>query len=225
MNSDENNSKNADDVQGEELDIEVQDNTEDSIDEVDEGEKRDIDVSDLEQLKLIEELKSDNDTLRDEVKAQKTNYIRALADFENFKKRSIKERSELLRYEGEKVFVDFLDVLDNFERALEHKDGDQDNLRSGIEMIHSQFNEVFKKWQVEPKSCVNELFDPNIANALSIVEVADAEPNTVVEEFKKPYTYKGKLIRQGEVVVAKAGSAKSKDDDTNDEDVDSGISA
>jgi molecular chaperone GrpE len=225
MNSNENDDNSTEEAQGEEINIEVQDNTEDSVDEVDEGAKRDIDIEDLEQLKLIEELKADNDTLRDEVKVQKANYLRALADFENFKKRSIKERSELLRYEGERILVDVLDVVDNFERALEHKDGEQDNLRAGMEMIHNQFNDVLKKWDVLPKECVNEVFDPNIANALSIVEVADAEPNTVVEEFKKAYTYKGKLIRQGEVVVAKGSSPKTEEEDGDSGDSDSGINA
>lgn len=182
----------------------------------DEGADRDADFSDLQQLQLIEQLQSELKEAKQEASVNNTNHLRALADFENFKKRSLKERSELMRYEGEKLVVDFLEVMDNFERALEHKDSDADNLRAGIEMILKQFSEVFTKWQVMPESCLNKPFDPNVANALSIIEVPDSEPNTVVQEFKKPYSYKGKLVRQGEVVVSSGESNKTDDGDVDE---------
>lgn len=130
-------------------------------------------------------------------------YLRALAEFENFKKRVQKERSELLRYQGEQVFVDILDVLDNLELALQYKDSEVDQLRGGLELIHKKFVEILAKWEVVGRSGVGEPFDPNKYQAISKIPAqGDALAGTVVNELKRAYFYKDKLIRAGEVVVA-----------------------
>jgi len=129
-------------------------------------------------------------------------YLRLLADFENFKKRTVKERSELLRYQGEQIFVDMLDVLDNLELALGHSGAEYEKLRAGLEMIHKMFVDKLAKWEVKPESGIGQEFKPEKHSAISQVQNPDAKPGTIVGELKKAYHYKDKLIRHGEVVVS-----------------------
>ena len=88
------------------------------------------------------ELNAEIENLRAEVIDCKDKYVRTLADFENYKKRTLKERSELLKYQGDKVFFDILEVLDNFELALKYTDTDYEKLRSGLELIHKMFLDI-----------------------------------------------------------------------------------
>ena len=133
----------------------------------------------------------------------KDRYLRLAADFENFKRRALKEQSELLKYQGEKIVVDMLEVLDNLELALNHSSASQDSLKTGLEMVHKLFVEKLGKWQIRGESSVGTQFDPQKHAAIS--RVPGAESGVVVGELKKPFFYKDKLIRCGEVIVATAG--------------------
>lgn len=138
--------------------------------------------------------------LRQELDQTREKYLRAIAELDNVRKRYQRERSELLKYQGERVFVDLLEVVDNFERALESQEGE--NFRQGIELIYQMLTTTLQKWEVKAQPAKGEPFDPNRHSAISRVPVEDAEPGTVVEELKKAYFYKDKLIRPAEVVVA-----------------------
>jgi molecular chaperone GrpE len=129
-------------------------------------------------------------------------YLRLMADFENFKRRALKEQSELLRYQGERLIVDLLEVVDNLELAVSHSSGDGGQLRTGVEMILKMFVERLAKWDVRGESAVGLAFDPQRHAAISRVPGGDAAPGTIVGELKKAYFYKDKLIRPAEVVVA-----------------------
>lgn len=133
----------------------------------------------------------------------KDRYLRLAADFENFKRRALKEQSELLKYQGEKIVVDMLEVLDNLELALGHSSASQDSLKTGLEMVLKLFVEKLNKWQIRGESSVGAKFDPQKHAAIS--RVPGAESGVIVGELKKPYYYKDKLIRCGEVIVATAG--------------------
>ena len=133
----------------------------------------------------------------------KDRYLRLAADFENFKRRALKEQSELLKYQGEKIVVDMLEVLDNLELALNHSSASQDSLKTGLEMVHKLFVEKLGKWQIRGESSVGTHFDPQKHAAIS--RVPGAESGVIVGELKKPFFYKDKLIRCGEVIVATAG--------------------
>jgi molecular chaperone GrpE len=176
-------------------------------------ESRDANFSELDLLEQVVQLKKDLEQAKSESDTNKNNYLRALADFENFKKRSIKDRSELMRYEGEKIIADFIEVKDNFDLAIQHKDAEIENYKAGVDMIAQQFTSVFERWQVLAESSVGKPFDPHNQVALSSACKEGVEPGIVVEEYKKTYTYKGKVIRQGQVVVSEA--AKQDADDIN----------
>ena len=169
----------------------------------------DVDLSDAT-LESVDEAESAEDTKKQleaallQSKENHELYLRALADFENFKKRSIKERSDLIKYQGERIFQDLLEVTDNFERALEVEDSQEGDFKTGIEMILKQFNALLAKFEVRAESALGANFDPTKHSALSQVEDDSAEPGTVLSELKKAYYYKDKLLRAAEVVVCKA---------------------
>lgn len=158
-----------------------------------------------DQLKPNEQQGSEGERNEQELADMKDRYLRLMADFENFKKRALKEQSELLKYQGERVVVDLLEVLDNLELALAHSSAEYDKLKQGLEMVHRMFVERLGRWEIRGESSVGREFDPHRHSAISRVPGNSAKPGTVVGELKKPYFYKDKLIRVGEVVVAAEG--------------------
>ncbi len=145
---------------------------------------------------------TDVEVLTKDLAEAKDRYIRLMADFENFKKRALKEQSELLKYQGERLVVDLLEVLDNLELALTYSSAEYEKLKAGLDMIHKIFVERLGRWEIRGEASVGAEFDPKKHAAISRVPGSDAKPGTVVGELKKPYFYKDKLIRVGEVVVA-----------------------
>jgi molecular chaperone GrpE len=153
---------------------------------------------------LVQEMAADLAAARSEASDFKDKYLRSLAEFENYKKRALKERSDLIKYQGEKIFSDILEVVDNLELALNYGGADAAKVREGLELIHKRFLEILGRWDVRGQSAIGKDFDPNMHNAISRVMVDDAKPGTVINELKKTYFYKDKLLRFGEVVVAEA---------------------
>ena len=137
-----------------------------------------------------------------EVADLKDKYLRSLAEFENFKKRSQKERTDLIRYQGEPIIVDLLEVLDGFERALEHAKAEKSQLKEGLQMIHKQFVDTLGRWEIRGESAMDKEFDPNRHRAIGKQKVEGKPAGIVVGELKKPYVYRDKLIRFGEVIVS-----------------------
>lgn len=170
---------------------------------------RDVDFSKLNAQEELERARELNARLEAEVAEAKDKYLRALAEIENYKKRVQRERSELLKYQGEALLLDILPAVDNFELALQHKDADADKLRAGIELIHKMLVDGLQKWGVRPESALGKPFNPQIHSALSRVAVDDAPPGTVVNELRKAYFYKDKLLRPAEVVVSAARDASA----------------
>lgn len=143
--------------------------------------------------------------LEDEVKENYDKYLRTLADIENIKKRSIRERSEILKYAGENVIRDILDVVDDFERAIkatpETPSSDLAEFLKGVKMIHEGLISRLERHEVKAKSALGEKFNPLSHEALASVPNSEVESGTVLEEFRKAYFFKDKLIRPGQVVV------------------------
>ncbi|MEL7658711.1 MAG: nucleotide exchange factor GrpE, partial [Bacillota bacterium] len=88
-------------------------------------------------------------------------YLRLAADFQNYKRRAEKEKSDIYAYANEKIVVDLLDVIDNFERALEHSKDNSEGFAEGMNMIFKQFRGVLEKSGVEEMNAIGEPFDPN----------------------------------------------------------------
>lgn len=129
--------------------------------------------------------------------------MRALADLENIRKRTEKEKREFFRYANQDFVGDLLPVLDNFERALAASPpASSDPVRQGVEMIYKQLKEVLKKQGLEEIKAVGEPFDPFSHEAVQ-QEVSEAHPDeTVLEELLKGYMLKGRLLRPSAVKVS-----------------------
>jgi molecular chaperone GrpE len=145
------------------------------------------------------------------VTEEKNKYLYLYADFDNFKKRTVKERSDLMKFGWENVARDLLGVVDNLERAVEHMPANVDaNLRTGIEMILSQFRTALEKQGVTPITSDGSAFNPDLHEALG-QEPADAPAGTITKTLVKGYTLHGRLLRPSRVVVStgKAATAEA----------------
>ncbi|MDX2014409.1 MAG: nucleotide exchange factor GrpE [Myxococcaceae bacterium] len=146
--------------------------------------------------------------LMGKVKDEHEKMLRAVADLENYKKRAAKEKDEVQRFGVEKLLKDFLPVVDNFDRALEHAhtSGDLESLKKGVEMIRKLFEDTLGKHGVRSFSAKGEPFDPNKHEAMSATETNDVPPNTVVTEVLRGFTLNDRLVRPALVVIARAKS-------------------
>lgn len=142
--------------------------------------------------------------LKAEVDEHKDKYLRALAELENYKKRALKDRSDLLKYQGERIVYDLLEVVDNLEWAISHSSADPAKLKAGLELTYKLFVDALGRWEIRQVPAMGKEFDPSQHQAISKVFVDDAKPGTVINESKKAYFYKDKLLRPADVVVAVA---------------------
>ena len=142
---------------------------------------------------------------RDNLSAEKAELydrlLRKQAEFDNFRKRTERERSEFLQFAGMEFAREMLPVIDDFERALKVQSTDQ-NYTKGIELIYQRLADILKKMGVEPIEATGKKFDPNLHEAVVRVPSDEAEDETVLEELQRGYNFKGKLLRPAMVKVA-----------------------
>lgn len=143
---------------------------------------------------------------RKEAAQNRDRWIRAVADLENFRKRSIQERSNLLKYKNEEILRDLVAVMDNMDRALKYCDptGKPDPLAEGICMVSGMFKDILGRYGVQEIKALGEPFDPHMHEAVARVPAGANQNNTVVEEVEKGYMYQDRLLRPSKVVVAVA---------------------
>lgn len=150
------------------------------------------------------ESETEVEKLKAELEKAKSDNLYLRADFDNFRKNSIKERSELMKYGSERLIQDFLGVLDNFERALqmEVKDGNWAAFRDGVNLIAGEMKSLLQRSGVEEVKSEGEAFDPAKHEALSSEPRTDMPAGHVARVFKKAYKMHDKLIRPAQVTVA-----------------------
>ena len=129
---------------------------------------------------------------------------RQMAEFDNFRKRTEKEKSGMFEMGAKSVVEKLLPVVDNFERGLASVPEDQkeDPFVAGVDKVYKQLLTVFDELGVKPIEAVGQPFDPNFHNAVMHVEDEEVGENIVVEEFQKGYTYKDFVVRHSMVKVA-----------------------
>ena len=151
------------------------------------------------------EVKEEKEEIKDEGKEEpaedeNTKYLRLMADFQNYKKRVEKEKKDLYAYANENIMNELLNVLDNFERALEHDGGD--GFKEGIEMIFKQLGDVLTKSGLAEIPALGEEFNPQQHNAVMTEDTDEYESGMVSGVMQKGYTLNGKVIRPSMVKVA-----------------------
>lgn len=141
--------------------------------------------------------------LRAEIEHLREMYLRKLAEFDNYRKRTDRERQELKRTAAEGLVSELLPVLDNFERAVQHaSESEPAAFLEGVEMIARQFAEVLRRTGLEAIDPSGAVFDPEVHEAVQRVEGTDQPHGSIVGVYSKGYHYGGKLIRPAMVAVA-----------------------
>ncbi len=187
---------------------------EESIENIEEEIVGEEDVAEQEKTSEQNEDDSKNEAQANEKKAEdedlNTRYMRLMADFQNYKKRAEKQRSEIHAYANEKIVIKLIDVLDNFERALQNSEGngegeDRDGavgFKEGMTLIFKQLKDTLTDAGVTEIEAEDVVFDPNYHNAVMMEDTDKVKSGNVSEVLQKGYMLNGKVIRPSMVKVA-----------------------
>lgn len=161
---------------------------------------------------------SEMKALRDEIQQKKKDYsdlsdkhIRLVADFENYKKRMMKERADIMAYANEDLIKEMLGIADNLERAIKHSESAEDgrSLADGVKLVYRQFLNTLEKFGVKLIEVgKGEKFDPRYHQAVEHVVSDEITPGLIVSQLLTGYTLKNKLLRPSIVVVSRAMERK-----------------
>ena len=184
----------AEDMSQEQTDAQAAENQPDDKDVQTDDKKRFFGKKKDKKDKQIEDLTAQLDDLRK----------RNLAEFENFRKRTEKEKSTMFDMGAKSVVEKLLPIIDNFERGFAGLSEEQmsDPFVSGMDMVYKQLVKALADLGVEPIEAVGKPFDPNLHNAVMHVEDENLGENTVAQEFQKGYLYHGSVVRHSMVQVA-----------------------
>ncbi len=151
-----------------------------------------------ETKKQIEETKKQHEDCKDGL-------LRLSAEFENVRKRTLKEKEEFVKYANEKLILELIDIMENLERGLENakKAENKDKLIEGMELIYKQFKNVLEKNGLTPINALGEKFDPYKHEAMMQTITDEYEDGTILEEFARGYMLNNKVIRYSKVRVSK----------------------
>lgn len=142
--------------------------------------------------------------LEEELDHEKKEYLFLMAEFDNYRKRTLKEKGDLIRNGGEKVLADLLPVIDDFERAIDaiDKTSDIDSLKEGVNLIYNKFVNYLEKQQVKPMESTGKDFDSDIHEAVTTFPAQDeSQKGKIIDTVLKGYTINDKVLRHAKVVV------------------------
>jgi molecular chaperone GrpE len=156
-----------------------------------------------ESTEQLQELEKQLEELRNEKADIYDKFLRKAADFDNYRKRTEKERREQQQYALMGFLSELIHILDNFERAFEHSDEQSSpEYQKGVELIYRQLRDLMEKKGLRPMHSEGKPFDPNIHEAISREQREDLPENTVLEELQKGYFFRDKLLRPALVKVS-----------------------
>jgi molecular chaperone GrpE len=160
---------------------------------------------DSENIEISKELEV-SEALEKELAEQKDKFLRLFAEFDNYKKRNAKERIELFATAGKEIIVEFLPILDDFERAIKSNENSEDlsSVKEGMLLIFDKMNKSFEKKGVRKINAKGETFNPDLHEAITEIPVNDeSQKGIVIDEVECGYTLNDKIIRYSKVVVGK----------------------
>ena len=173
--------------------------TEETAKDTEENKTEDTKESERKDDKKEEE--NPEEKLKKEIAETKDKYLRLMAEYDNFRKRSAKERLDISETVKGNTLNEILPVFDNFERALDAETQDE-KYKQGVEMIYKQFGDALKKLGVEVMDLEGKEFDPNVATAVSTIDNPDLGENVIAQVLQNGYKLGEKVIRHAMVVVA-----------------------
>jgi len=176
-------------------------------------EKKETEDKSPEKLIETEEKgKTEIERLKEEVQEINEKYLRLYAEFENYKKRVNKDKEELIKYGNESLIYELLPVIDNLEMAIKHATSNvNESLIQGVEITLKELKKTLEKFGLIQIEAENKPFDPQYHHAMSQVERDDIEENMVVEELRKGYMLKDKVLRPSFVTVSKKSIQKTEE--------------
>lgn len=146
-------------------------------------------------------LTAERDRLAQEKADVHEQLLRRTAEFENYRRRSDRERIEHIEFAAMETVKSLLPLLDDFERALKVETSDKD-YRKGVELIYNRLFDTLKKGGLEPIETQGKFFDPNLHHAIEMDSSTDKEDQTILDEFQRGYNFRGRLLRPALVKVA-----------------------
>jgi molecular chaperone GrpE len=159
---------------------------------------------------------SSETTSPDELAELNDKYLRLYSEFENYKKKMSRDKEELVKYANESLIYEFLPSIDNLETALKHVDDDTSKgLVEGVEMTLREMYRVLEKFGLQSIETEGKKFDPEFHHAMSQVERDDIDENTVVEELRKGFKYRDKILRASMVTVSMKPSGTQEQEENN----------
>lgn len=150
-------------------------------------------------------------------------YLRALANYENLRKRTQQEKENIYNFGIARVFREVLPVVDDFKRAFDSLESDEnenkhDGFIKGVNIIYSKLLNILKNHQIESFDSKGEKFDPSKHEAVHVVE-SDKDEGTIIEEVEKGYLIKNEILRPAKVIVAKPKEGKEKEESENEKNI------
>lgn len=158
----------------------------------------------VEELTEEERLRKENDELKSTVEKEKKEYMFLMAEFDNFRKRTLREKSELIKNAAESAFKGLLPIVDDMERALKASEDVDDaaSIREGMELIYKKLKKYMEQNGVKEMDPDDRDFDPDRHEAISVVPVPDeAQKGKILDTVEKGYTINDKVLRHAKVVV------------------------
>ena len=150
----------------------------------------------------IAKLNAELETAKQAAADAKDQLLRVMAEYDNFRKRTEKEKAAIYDNAVKDTVAEILNVADTMEMALAHKDCEADDLRKGVEMIEKNLHAALTKLKVEPIGAEGDPFDPELHQAVSHIENEDLGENVIAQVYRKGYRIGDKIIRHATVVVA-----------------------
>lgn len=152
----------------------------------------------------FDKLSAENETLKSELEKEKKEYMFLMAEFDNFRKRTLKEKSELIKNAGESVFKGLLPIVDDFERALKASESSEDagSLREGMDLIYKKLKKYMEQNGVKEMDPEDKEFDSDRHDAITAVPVQDeSQKGKILDTVEKGYMINDKVLRHAKVVV------------------------
>lgn len=163
----------------------------------------------------MENLKKQFNTKDKEAKENYDKFLRLNAEFDNFKKRIQREKTDSFKYASEKIIRDLIPVIDDLERAIQAAQNNDtvEDLSKGVEMIMNQIKSILESNGTKQFDSLGHVFDPNKHEAVSKIASAEHEHNTIIEELRKGYMFHDRLLRPAMVVVVENISGKEEEEE------------
>jgi molecular chaperone GrpE len=141
--------------------------------------------------------------LKEEVRREHDMYLRALADYDNYRRRIERERATAARSGKREIILQLLEVLDGFDRALQHVDDAPSSVSEGLQLLHRKLLGLLEAQGVTPLQSLGETFNPELHDAIGTVKSEDVEPGAVADEVQRGYRWGDDLLRPARVRVAR----------------------